>query len=156
VIKFDLQELDVKGNPHGNSYKDQYKIDKKIDITYSDYFTKNGKVKLNNFEEFWKLCENSNFESIEEKIQLPYSSMKQVGQSFSQIIGFEALNDLNKIDVNAKKYEFLYSVVSIYDSIVFVRLQVLFNQSNQCLARILIRSQDDSATQLILNNIFKG
>lgn len=156
LLKFDLQELDVKGNPHGNPYKEQYKIDKKVSVNYNDYFIKNPKVSLNNFEEFWKLCENSNFNSTEEKIQLPLKNMKQVGLKFSEIVGFDPLNDVDKVDQNAKKYEFVYSTVSIYDSIVFLRLQVLFNQSNQCLARILIRSQDDVISDLILNNVFKG
>jgi uncharacterized protein YdgA (DUF945 family) len=155
-LKYDLQELDVKGNPHGNSYKDQYKIDAKVEMKFSDYFLKNNKVNLNNFEEFWKLTENSNFHSSEEKIQLPYNNMKLVGKSFSQIVGFEPLNDVDKVDQNAKKYEFIYSAVSIYESMIFIRLQVVFNQSNQCLARILIKSEDESVMEMVLSAIFKG
>ena len=156
LLKYDVQELDGKGNPHGSTYKDQYKLNNKVEMTYSDYFLKNTKVNLNNFEEFWKLCENSNFNSLEEKIQLPYNNMKLAGKSFSTIVGFESLNDVEKVDVSAKKYEFLFTAVSIYETMVFIRLQVVFNQSNQCLARILIRSQDDLVSDLILNNIFKG
>jgi hypothetical protein len=156
LLKFDVQELDTKGNPHGPTYKDQYKLDKKVEVTYSDYFRQNRNVNLGNFEEFWKLSENSNFFSEEEKIQLPYFNMNAVGKSFSQLIGFESLNDVEKVDKNAKKYEYLFSVISVYDSVLMVRLQVLFNQSNQCLARILIRSQDEAVSELVLNNIFKA
>jgi hypothetical protein len=156
LLKYDVQELDAKGNPHGNSYKDQYKIDKKVEIAYADYFLQNKKVNLSNYEEMWKLSENSNFHSAEEKIQLPFNNMKVAGRNFSNIIGFEPLNDIEKVDSNAKKYEFVYSAVSVYESLVFVRLQVLFNQTNQCLARILIRAQDEVVSDLILNNVFKG
>ena len=156
LLKYDVQELDTKGNPHGSPYKDQYKLDKKVEVTYSDYFTPNKKVNVSNFEEFWKLSENSNFHSAEEKIQLPYNNMKLAGRNFSSIIGFESLNDVEKVDSNAKKYEFIYSAVSVYDSMVFLRLQVLFNQTNQCLARILVRAQDETVSDLILNNVFKG
>lgn len=113
-------------------------------------------MNLTNYEDMWKLSENSNFHSAEEKIQLPFNNMKVAGRNFSNIIGFEPLNEIEKVDSNAKKYEFVYSAVSVYESIVFVRLQVLFNQTNQCLARILIRSQDEAVADLILNNVFKG
>ena len=156
MLKFDVQELDTKGNPHGPTYKDQYKLEKKVEVTYSDYFRQNRNVNLGNFEEFWKLSENSNFFTEEEKIQLPYSNMNAVGKSFSQLIGFESLNDVEKVDKNAKKYEYLFCVISIYESVLMVRLQALFNQSNQCLARILIRSQDEAVSELVLTNIFKA
>ena len=156
VLKYEVQELDGKGNPHGTAYKDQYKINSKVEVSYADYFIKNPRVNLNNYEEFWKLCENSNFSFAEEKIQLPYNNMKLVGKNFASIVGFEALNEVDKVDINAKKYEFVFSAISIYESMVFIRLQVVFNQSNQCLARILIRSQDETVLDLILNNVFKA
>lgn len=156
LLKYDVQELDAKGNPHGNPYKDQYKIDKKIELSYADYFVRNPKVNLQNFEEFWKLCEKSDFICLEEKIQLPYSNMKMAGNNFSQVVGFESLNEVEKIDQNAKKYEFIYSVFSFYDSYVFIRLQVVFNQNNQCLARVLLRVQDEEIGDMILGNILKG
>jgi hypothetical protein len=150
-----VQELDSKGNPHGPSYKDQYKLEKKVQVSYSDFFLQNRKINLGNFEEFWKLSENSNFFSAEEKIQLPYSNMIAAGKSFSELIGFESLNEIDKVDRNAKKYEFLYSTISVYEAVVLIRLQVLFNQSNQCLARVLVRSQDETVSDLVLDNIFK-
>ena len=155
-LKFDVQELDDKGNPHGNTYKDQYKIDSKVTVKYSDYFMSNPKVNLNNFEEFWNKCEKSNFLEFKEKLQLPYSNMKLVGKNFSNVIGFETLNEVDKVDQNAKKYEFVYSVMNIFGAMVFMRLQVIFNQSNQCLSQISIRSQDDSIDKLILDEIYKG
>jgi hypothetical protein len=155
-LKYEVQELDAKGAPHGNSYKDQYKIDKKIQINYSDYFIPNKKVNISNFEEFWKLSENSNFFSAEEKLQLPFNNMKNAGRNFANIIGIEPLNEIEKIDTNAKKYEFVFSAVSVYESLVFVRLQVLFNQSNQCLARILIRAQEEIVMENVLVCVFKN
>ena len=155
-LKFDVQELDSKGNPHGSSYKDQYKMDNRIDIKYSDYFMNNLKVNLNNFEEFWAKCEKSNFLEFKERLQLPYSNMKLVGKNFSNVIGFEPLNETDKVDQNAKKYEFIYAVMNIYGAMVFIRLQAIFNQSNQCLAQITIRSQDETIDKLILEEIYKG
>jgi len=155
-LKFDVQELDAKGNPHGNTYKDQYKIDSKVTIKYSDYFVTNPKVSLSNFEEFWNKCEKSNFSESKEKLQLPYSNMKLVGKNFSNVIGFETLNEVDKVDQNAKKYEFLFSVINIFGAMVFLRLQVIFNQANQCLSMITIRSQDETVDKLILDEIYKG
>ena len=57
ILKFDLQELDVKGNPHGIAVKETYKIDKLIEISYADYYTKNIKINLENFSEFWQMAE---------------------------------------------------------------------------------------------------
>ncbi len=49
-LKFDVQEIDAKGNPHGNSYKDTYKINKKIELKFSDFFKYDGVVRIDNFE----------------------------------------------------------------------------------------------------------
>lgn len=118
ILKFDLQELDVKGNLHGTPLKEQYKIDKKVEIQYSDYFLPHPKVNLSNYEDYWKLCEKSNFENAEEKIQLPFPNIKVAGKNFSQIIGFDPLNDLDKIDPSAKKYEFVYAMLNLFESVV--------------------------------------
>ena len=156
LLKYDVQELDTKGNPHGPTYKDQYKLDKKVEVNYADYFRQNRNVNLGNFEEFWKLSENSNFASVEEKIQLPYANMNAAGKAFCQVVGFESLNEVEKVDKNAKKYEFLFCVISVYEEMIMIRQQVLFNQTNQCLARILVRSQNETVTEMVLNNIFKA
>ena len=50
TLKFDVQEIDAKGNPHGNSYKDNYKISKNLDIKFSDYFICDGSIRTENFE----------------------------------------------------------------------------------------------------------
>jgi len=47
---------------------------------------------------------------------LPFSSIKAAGKNISQILGFEPLNDIEKVDINAKKYEFIYYAGSLYDS----------------------------------------
>jgi uncharacterized protein YdgA (DUF945 family) len=117
-LKYQVQEIDVKGNAHGASYPDEYKIDKKVEIKYSDYFVANPRVNLSNFEDFWKKCENSNFVSVEEKLQLEYNNIKAAGKGFSQLIGFEPLNELEKIDPTARKYEFLFAAISYIESLV--------------------------------------
>lgn len=153
ILKFLVQDLDTKGNPHGKPYSDEYSVDKKIEISYADYFIQNPKVNPNNFEEMWKLCEKSNFAMAEEKIQLPYKNMKIVGEKFSEQLGFMPLNDIEKVDVNIKKYEFAYAITSFHDNIVFIRLQVIFGGNNQCLAKIAIRSQDPAVNAIILQKV---
>lgn len=49
-LKFDVQEIDIKGNPHGNSYKDSYKMNKKVEVKFSDYFKFDPSVRVDNFE----------------------------------------------------------------------------------------------------------
>ena len=49
-LKFDVQEIDAKGNPHGNSYKDSYKMNKKVEVKFSDYFKFDPTVRVDNFE----------------------------------------------------------------------------------------------------------
>lgn len=49
-LKYDVQEIDAKGNPHGAPYKDTYKIDKQVVVKVSDYFIQNPRVNLTNFE----------------------------------------------------------------------------------------------------------
>ena len=50
IIPFDVQEIDAKGNPHGNSYKDSYKMNKKVEVKFSDYFRYDPSVRVENFE----------------------------------------------------------------------------------------------------------
>lgn len=49
-LKYDVQEIDAKGNPHGNAYKDSYKINKKVEIKFSDYLRNDGAIRVDNFE----------------------------------------------------------------------------------------------------------
>ena len=49
-LKYDVQEIDAKGNPHGTPYKDTYKIDKHVFLKVSDYYLNNPRVNVNNFE----------------------------------------------------------------------------------------------------------
>ena len=153
-LKFDLQELDVKGNPHGIAVKEQYKIDKTVEISYADYFTQNNKVTLNNFSEVWKMAENSNYHKKEGKMSLPYNSIKNAGKSFSEIIGLIPLNDLNKIDSNAKRFEFAYAYTGYLDNLLFLKFQVVMTDGNKCLAQVIILSQDENVLDLVLNKIY--
>jgi hypothetical protein len=151
-LKYDVQEIDTKGNPHGTAYKDHYKIDKNVVIKVSDYYVTNSRVNLNNFEEYWKKAENSNFFLTEEKFQLPFPTIKAAAASLSNLLGFEPLNELDKLDVNVNKYEILYATVSYYESMVFIRLQILVKNA-QCLARVQIRSQEEEVNEMLINSI---
>ena len=114
TLKFDLQELDVKGNPHGIAVKETYKLDKMVEVSYADYYIKNSKVNVDNFGEFWKQAEKSNFSKTEEKMGLPYNSVKNAAIKFSEIIGLDPLNDVEQIDSNVKKYEFVYAYINYF------------------------------------------
>lgn len=49
LFKYTVQEKDAKGNIF-EEYKDSFKIEKKVEIKLSDYFSKNPQVSLSNFE----------------------------------------------------------------------------------------------------------
>jgi hypothetical protein len=105
--------------------------------------------------EYWKKAENSNFFISEEKLQLPFPTIKAAANSLSNLLGFEPLNDLDKLDVNVKKYEILYATMSYYEAMVFIRLQVVC-QNSQCLAKVIIRSQEEEVNEMLLNSIYKN
>ena len=154
TLKFDLQELDVKGNPHGIPIKETYKLDKVVEISYADYYVKNPKVDIDNFQEFWKQAEKSEFEKGEEKMGLPYHNIKSAVENFSEIIGLEPLNNLDTIDSAMKKYEFVYAYKNYFDNLLFIKFQVLFNDQNKCLSHVIILSQDPSVPEMIVNKIY--
>ena len=154
TLKFDLQELDVKGNPHGIAVKETYKLDKMVEVSYADYYIKNSKINLDNFNEFWKQAENANFSKADEKMGLPYNSLKNAAIKFSEIIGMDPLNDIEKIDTNMKKYEFDYAYINYFENLLFIKFQVFFNEQNKCLSHVLILSQDPSVPEMIVNKIY--
>ena len=154
TLKFDLQELDVKGNPHGIAVKETYKLDKKVEVSYADYYMKNKKVNADNFAQFWEQAQNSGYEKVEEKIGLPYNSIKNAGIKFSEIIGLEPLNNIEQIDSKVKKYEFVYAYVNHFENLLFIKFQVFFNAQNKCLSIVIILSQDPSVPELIVNKIY--
>ena len=154
TLKFDLQELDVKGNPHAIPIKETYKLDKIVEISYADYYVKNPKVDIDNFQEFWKQAEKSEFEKGEEKMGLPYHNIKSAVENFSEIIGLEPLNNLDTIDSAMKKYEFVYAYKNYFDNLLFIKFQVLFNDQNKCLSHVIILSQDPSVPEMIVNKIY--
>ena len=153
-LKFDLQELDVKGNPHGIAVKETYKLDKMVEVSYADYYIKNSKVNVDNFGEFWKQAEKSNFSKTEEKMGLPYNSVKNAAIKFSEIIGLDPLNDIEQIDSNVKKYEFVYAYINYFENLLFIKFQVIFNDQNKCLSQVIIQSQDPSVPEMIVNKIY--
>ena len=154
TLKFDLQELDVKGNPHGIAVKETYKLDKMVEVSYADYYIKNSKVNVDNFGEFWKQAEKSNFTKTEEKMGLPYNSVKNAAVKFSEIIGLDPLNDIEQIDSNVKKYEFVYAYINYFENLLFIKFQVIFNDQNKCLSQVIIQSQDPSVPEMIVNKIY--
>ena len=154
TLTFDLQELDVKGNPHGIPVKETYKLDKVVEVSYADYYVRNPKVNVDNFQEVWKQAEKSDYEKGEEKMGLPCNSIKSAGVYFSDIIGLEPLNNIEEIDSSVKKYEFVYAYRNYFDNLLFVKLQVIFNDQNKCLSHALILSQDPSVPEMIVNKIY--
>ncbi|MCQ2815994.1 MAG: hypothetical protein MJ252_01900 [archaeon] len=154
LLKFDLQELDVKGKPHGIAVKEQYKIDQTVEINYFDYFTRNTKVDFQNFNDIWKMAEKSNYKKTEEKLGLPFKDIKSAARGISEIIGFNPLNDIEKIEANAKRYEFIYAYIGYLGNLLFIKFQLIFNDQNKCFAHIVILSQDEELGDLIMNRIY--
>ena len=154
ILKFDLQELDVKGNPHGIPVKETYKFDKQVEVSYADYYVKNPKINMENFQEFWKKAENSDYEKREGKMELPYHDIKSAGINFSNIIDLEPLNNIDSIDSSMKKYEFDYAYKNYFDNLLFIKFQVFFNVQNKCFSHIVILSQDSSVPDMINNKIY--
>ena len=154
TLKFDLQELDVKGNPHGIPIKETYKLEKEVEVSYADYYVKNQKVNIDNFQEFWKQAEKSDYEKGEEKVGLPCHNIKSAVEKFSEIIGLEPLNNIEAIDSSMRKYEFVYAYKNYFDNLLFIKFQVIFNEKNDCLSHIIILSQDYSVIEMIVNKIF--
>ena len=154
ILKFDLQELDVKGNPHGIPVKETYKIDKLIEISYADYYIPNSKVNLENFSEFWQMAEKSKYKREEEKIGLPYNNIKSAAKNFSEIIGLLPINNINNVESSAKKFEFVYAYINYLDYLLFIKFQVFFNDQNKCLAQVIILSQDDTVPKMISDKIY--
>ena len=153
-LKFDLQELDVKGNPHGIAVKETYKLDKNVEVSYADYYIKNSKVTVDNFGEFWKQAEKSDYEKAEEKMGLPYNSIKTAAIKFSEIIGLDPLNDIEQIDTNVKKYEFVYAYISYLENLLFIKFQVFIIDQNKCLSHVKILSQDSAIPEIIVGKIY--
>ena len=153
-MKFDLQELDVKGNPHGIAVKETYKLDKNVEVSYADYYIKNSKVTVDNFGEFWKQAEKSDYEKAEEKMGLPYNSIKTAAIKFSEIIGLDPLNDIEQIDTNVKKYEFVYAYISYLENLLFIKFQVFIIDQNKCLSHVKILSQDSAIPEIIVDKIY--
>ena len=154
TLKFDLQELDVKGNPHGIPIKETYKLEKVVEVTYADYYVKNPKVNIDNFQEFWLQAEKSDYTKKEEKMGLPYHNIKSAVENFSEIIGLEPLNNIDAIDSQLKKYEFVYAYKNYFDNLLFIKFQVIFNDKNKCFSQIIILSQDASVPEMICTLIF--
>ena len=154
TLKFDLQELDVKGNPHGIAVKETYKLDKMVEVSYADYYMKNKKINVDNFSQYWEQALNSGYEKVEEKMGLPYNSIKNAGIKFSEIIGLDPLNNIEQIDTKVKKFEFVYAYVNYFENLLFIKFQVIFNAQNKCLSQVIILSQDPSVPELIVNKIY--
>ena len=154
TLKFDLQELDVKGNPHGIPVKETYKLDKTVEVCYADYYIKNSKVNVDNFQEFWKQAEKSDYKKGEDKMELPYHDIKSAAVNFSNIIGLDPLNNIDSIESSVKKYEFVYAYKNYFDNLLFIKFQVIFNDKNKCFSQIIILSQDASVPEMICTLIF--
>jgi len=75
--------------------------------------------------------------------------MKVAGSSVSELFGLEPLSNLDKVDKSVKKYEFQFAAASFDESLTFIKLQILFNNNNNCFAKLIIRSQDDEVIEAL-------
>ena len=125
TLKFDLQELDVKGNPHGIPVKETYKLDKTVEVCYADYYIRNPKVNVDNFQEFWKQAEKSDYKKGEDKMELPYHDIKSAAVNFSNIIGLDPLNNIDSIESSVKNMN-LFMLIKIILIIYFLLNSKLF------------------------------
>lgn len=82
------------------------------------------------------------------------SSIKEAAKNFTQIIGLSPVNDIDNVDSSAKKFEFVYAYISILESMLFVKFQVVINESNKCLAQVIVLSQDERIPEIIINKIY--
>ena len=102
-------------------------MDKIVDTSYADYYKNYNKVNLDNFSEFWKMAEKSAFSLVQEKIGLPYHNMKEAARNFSEIIGLNLFNKIEKIDNSVKQIEIDYAYEGFTENLLFVKLQIIFN-----------------------------
>ena len=109
---------------------------------------------MDNFSQYWEQALNSGYEKVEEKMGLPYNSIKNAGIKFSEIIGLDPLNNIEQIDTKVKKFEFVYAYVNYFENLLFIKFQVIFNAQNKCLSQVIILSQDPSVPELIVNKIY--
>jgi hypothetical protein len=70
------------------------------------------------------MCEDSNFDSAEETLELPYQNMLNVAKNIPDFVGLQPLNDIKNIDPGLKKYVFLFSMQTFQNSIVFFNLNI--------------------------------
>jgi len=118
-FNFEVQELDSKGSAYGDSYKDSYGIEKKVEIKFSDLLCMNNNVQEDSISDIWAdLSENDNFDISENKLKLPYPNIKKAGQEISKLLGMLPLNSLDNLDKLSQKFEFFYYYNSCYKTSV--------------------------------------
>lgn len=117
-LNYEVQELDSRGQAHGDIYRDLYQVDKRVEVKYSDFLFPSSKITEENFEQQWGQCGNSNFNKTEEKFKLPYPNIRKAAQEISKILGLSPLTPVDKVDKTANKYEFNFAYSSIFDTMV--------------------------------------
>ena len=134
ILNFDLQELDIKGNSNEIVVKESFKIDKIVDISFTDYYINYNKINLENFFELWKMVEKSGYTLVQKK--LTFHNMKQVAKNFSENIGLNPFNKIENIENSIKKFEIDFVYEGYTENLLFVKLQIIFNAQNKYLALV--------------------
>ena len=136
-LKFDLQEIDAHGHDFGDRLPDEYKINKRLEITIADYLNKVD-CEQEEFAAKWQKLSEVEDASLDEQFIFGYNDMKEVETGISDLLQLEAFNDTSGISSNTGKFSFGYNYVTVKGDPVLVRAQVIFK--DECLAKVGVRS----------------
>lgn len=116
---FDVQELDNKGTAYGDTYKDSYALDKKIEVSFSDFLRPLPEVQEDTFFSHWENYETKEeFELADNKMKLPYPNIKKAVNEIIKLLGIYPVNSIEGLDKHAAKYELLFAYGSSYKTVV--------------------------------------
>lgn len=127
-LSYEINELDSKGNSH-DSYEDTYLIEKKVLVRYSDFvFNKNNLYdnEESMFIAFNELSSNDEYSVVENKLKLPYKSIKKAIVEISKILDLSPINDYSDLDKNAVKYQLGYANETVYGTKVSIYTNIIY------------------------------
>lgn len=116
---FDVQDLDSKGNPHGNTYKDSYTVEKKVDVDFYDYLKPMEGLTEDSFKSTWSLYEQT-CNLSDRSFKLPYPNVKKACQEISRILGINPLNSIENLDKQAQQFQMIFAHTSCYNTNVSI------------------------------------
>ena len=154
-LLYDVYELDHKGNPHGDSYKDKYLCDKKVEIKFSDYLSSHSIISIEVFSNKWnELAEKDEYFITDNKLKLPYRNIKKAIQEISKLLSINPLNDISVIDKSASKYEFVFANESIYGTTTLIKLQMKM-MGDDLLSKLQVLSEEENINEMIDESLTK-